>query len=370
MDFRDKMKFLNINLIILSIILLLSCESNKRSFGEFIDDTECISDSHCKTGFICGKDNYCRKDCDRGYQDNNHDGVCELSCINARSELFCYGTKSICDDSTGKIECKCNKGYQDNDNDGTCEPDCETANLSCESSGRFCSDSSGIAECECRGNKVYYNNVCVNQCNGISCIVSCNNGMCKVSGNGLSSFKIDEYEVTVSLFKLCVNAGKCSRDNFGTGGIYDNYDVSGRDNHPMNSVNWYGAKEYCEWAGKRLPTEAEWVYAAYGSDGRDYPWGNEEPNCDYAVYDNGSDGCGENHTWPVGSKSDGKSPFGLYDMAGNVYEWVEDCYDNTCVSRVLRGGEWFNVPYYLRSSSRGNGKPDSVGNGRGFRCVK
>lgn len=195
----------------------------------------------------------------------------------------------------------------------------------------------------------------------------------------LNAFKIDQYEVTVAEFRKCVNAGKCSTKNFKTKSDYKyyNYGNSSRNNHPMNAVNWYGAKEYCEWAGKRLLTEAEWKYAAYGTDGRKYPWGNEEASCYYAVMDDGdkhggsdSDGCGKDRTWPVGSKEAGKSPFGLYDMGGNVWEWVEDCYDSSCAYRVLRGGGWFSGSYSLRSSDRYGDKPTHMNYFNGFRCVK
>ncbi len=195
----------------------------------------------------------------------------------------------------------------------------------------------------------------------------------------LNTFKMDQYEVTVAEFRKCVDAGKCSRSNFKTSSDsgYYNYGNKSHDNHPMNAINWYGAKEYCEWTGKRLPTETEWKYAAYGTDGRKYPWGNEEAGCYYAVMDDGnkhggsdSDGCGKDSTWPVGSKEAGKSPFGLYDMAGNVWEWVEDCYDSTCASRVLRGGGWDDVSSRLHSSLSYYYLPSFMHGDFGFRCVK
>jgi len=199
------------------------------------------------------------------------------------------------------------------------------------------------------------------------------------AGKGLSAFKMDKYEVTVAEFKKCVDAGKCSTRNFETSSDhkYNNYGNSSRDNHPMNAVNWYGAKEYCKWVGKRLATDAEWKYAAYGTDGRKYPWGNEEATCEYAVYgryfESGDCYNGKNskHTMKVGSKPKGKSPFALYDMAGNVWEWVEDCYDSTCASRVLRGGGWTSFASdSLRSSYRFDSLPSGVRSDVGFRCVK
>ena len=223
----------------------------------------------------------------------------------------------------------------------------------------------------------------------------CSNSICYIlPGKGLNAFKMDKYEVTVAEFKKCVNAGKCSKSNFKTKSDHEyyNYGNSSRDNHPMNGVNWYGAKEYCSFVGKRLPTEAEWKYAAYGTDGRKYPWGNEEASCYYAVMDDGdkhggrySDGCGKNRTWPVGSKEAGKSPFGLYDMGGNVWEWCSDYYvvdyyknspknnpqgGSTSARRVLRGGGWSSESGYLRSSNRSGNEPTLMNSSRGFRCVK
>ena len=155
------MKVFNINLIVLSIIILfISCEPNKRSFGQFLDKTECIKNSHCELGFICGEDNYCRKDCNIGFQDNDHNGICQLSCSNSNSEYFCYDINSICDDLTGEIECKCRNGYQDNDNNGSCESDCSIADLECQLNAHpyDCDDSSGISIPMCVCNDGYQDN--------------------------------------------------------------------------------------------------------------------------------------------------------------------------------------------------------------------
>lgn len=189
----------------------------------------------------------------------------------------------------------------------------------------------------------------------------------------LDGYYIDQYEVTVSDFRACVTAGKCRTKNFKTKEDYKfyNYGNSNRNNHPMNGVNWEGANEYCKWKGKRLPTEAEWEKAARGVDGRIYPWGNKTASCTYAVIMNSTSfGCGKRSTWSVGSKPLGRSPYGLYDMGGNVWEWCSD-QDKTGQkeSRILRGGSWDFSSDHLRTSYRYKSPPNYGGHNFGFRCA-
>lgn len=198
----------------------------------------------------------------------------------------------------------------------------------------------------------------------------------------LDAYYIDKHEVTVVEYKKCVDAGACKRPGTGK---YCNWDVSGRENHPVNCVDWNQADAYCSWAGKRLPTEAEWEKAARGTDGRIYPWGNERASCKYAVMDERGYGCGRGSTWPVCSKPEGNSPYGLCDMAGNVLEWVNDLFDENYYSsstsrnpsgpssgyRLLRGGSWRgNNPKYFRASNRYWDFPVSRLAVNGFRCVR
>lgn len=193
----------------------------------------------------------------------------------------------------------------------------------------------------------------------------------------LDGYYIDVTEVTQGAFKECVDAGVCDIP-----GCY--WNPAGTPDHPVVCIDWNDAKTYCEWAGKRLPTEAEWEKAARGNDGRKYPWGNEDATCEYAVMD---DGCGTGGTLPVCSKSPaGDSPYGLCDMAGNVWEWTADWYDseyydaspannptgpNSGFVRVLRGGGFFSYVYFLRVSLRYVYYPsfDYIF-GLGFRCAR
>ncbi|MEM9457690.1 MAG: SUMF1/EgtB/PvdO family nonheme iron enzyme, partial [Myxococcota bacterium] len=172
----------------------------------------------------------------------------------------------------------------------------------------------------------------------------------------VDSFLIDRTEVTVEQYSKCVDDGICGVPRIGGN---CNWMVMGRDNHPVNCVMWFDAKDYCGWAGKHLPTEAEWEKAARGVDSRSYPWGDApEPSCTHVAMSEDGGGCNLQSTMPVGCKPLGSSPYGVLDMAGNVWEWVMDNYassydpletENPVGStmgdlRVLRGGEYREYP--------------------------
>lgn len=208
----------------------------------------------------------------------------------------------------------------------------------------------------------------------------------------VDEFYIDKYEVTVEQYRTCVQSGKC--DDAGLRKYNKcNYDKSGRGDHPINCVDWYQARAYCEFAGKRLPTEAEWEKAARGADGRFFPWGNNwnPRDANYCDSSCGGSWADKNHddgyptTAPVGSFPDGASPYGTMDMAGNVSEWCSDRYDENYYSagpsrnptgpasgdlRVVRGGAWNHIPYYLRTSHRTKAFPSFSLSTVGFRCAR
>lgn len=192
----------------------------------------------------------------------------------------------------------------------------------------------------------------------------------------LDKYYIAKYEVTVGQFKKYCNAtGKT---------MLEQPSWNNRDDHPMINITWYDAEAYCNWASLRLPTEAEWEGAARGTDGRKYPWGNE---WDAIKCNSCQKGDGFKKTAPVGSFSSGVSPYGCYDMAGNVWEWCNDWYDGSYygnspssnptgpssgVNRVLRGGSWNFVANSCQSARRLGLDPVSrdIDLGLGFRPAK
>jgi formylglycine-generating enzyme required for sulfatase activity len=197
----------------------------------------------------------------------------------------------------------------------------------------------------------------------------------------VDAFWIDQTEVTNKMYALCVAAGKCNPPGESRSNSREKYyGNSEYDDYPVIYVSWNDASAYCAWADRRLPTEAEWEKAARGTDERTYPWGNSI-DCTYANYS----GCDHNDTTSVGSPENGKSPYGAYDMAGNVWEWVADWYEaypgNTVGDsaygakyRVLRGGSWASPSDNMYSAIREARRPDltflTKQGDLGFRCVR
>jgi len=232
----------------------------------------------------------------------------------------------------------------------------------------------------------------------------------------VSRFWIDRHEVTNSKYSDFVQATghRAPANSNPAATLWENTKpLSGIEHHPVVNVSWDDAGSYCLWVGKRLPTEAEWEKASRGTDGRKYPWGNE---WDYSKANSASywasrtvefasgaewdafwvkgEGAriskekgikGEVLTLPVGSFPAGVSPYGLFDMAGNAGEWVQDWFDPNYYKsaslsdppgpakgavKAMRGGSWLKPARSLRASDRDWGTMDSRPSGTGFRCAK
>ncbi|MFZ5858017.1 MAG: SUMF1/EgtB/PvdO family nonheme iron enzyme [Chloroflexota bacterium] len=199
----------------------------------------------------------------------------------------------------------------------------------------------------------------------------------------LNVYYIDTYEVTNALYEACINEGVCTPPYDNSSIIQANYfGNSLYDRYPVVKVNWFQAKRFCEWRDARLPSEAEWEKAARGTDGRTYPWG-EKIDCSYANYWGIDKGC-VGDTTEVGSYERGISPYGLYDMAGNVWEWVADWYSDTFYlyspfenpvgpsggqNKILRGGSWNRDEFNVRVSIRAQFDPNKTHN-YGIRCAR
>ncbi len=202
----------------------------------------------------------------------------------------------------------------------------------------------------------------------------------------LGAYVIDKYEVTHGLYLEFIRATghrvpshpTDSSKNLWQGGLMPESIAP----LPVVNVDWFDANAYCQWAGKRLPTEAEWEKAARGTDDRRFPWGNVEPTSKHLNF---------NQTWqgektltPVGIYEKGKSPYGVYDVAGNVWEWVADWYDATYYSRsprrnpkgpatgtrrVIRSSGWQVETPQVRIFTRVASQPLDRNHSTGFRCA-
>ena len=181
------------------------------------------------------------------------------------------------------------------------------------------------------------------------------------------AFFMDAFEVTVGQFKKFLkSSGYKPAEPIDWNKVYK---YSPTDKHPMIYVTWHDATAYAKWVGKRLPTEKEWEYAARGGlIKKEYVWGDDEAVArDYANYDGTGGKDKREYCAPVGSfKLNG---YGLYDMAGNVWEWCQDWYDSNKTRRVLRGGSWNDPSSNLRAASRFGYFPSNTYSYVGFRCV-
>jgi serine/threonine-protein kinase len=198
---------------------------------------------------------------------------------------------------------------------------------------------------------------------------------------------VDVYEVTNGQYQACVDAGVCPAKEYTRSGHHDPYYGNPEfDSFPVLGVSWSEADTFCqEWRGGRLPSEAEWEYAARGTDGRLWPWGNARPTLNLLNYLPSTEIPAGYYgdAAEVGSRPDGASPFGLHDMAGNAYEWVADWYGNYPEAplvdpqgpdggryRVVRGGSFNGSAIEASTTFRWSILPNSTSSEIGIRCVR
>jgi len=217
---------------------------------------------------------------------------------------------------------------------------------------------------------------------------------CPVRQVKLAAFEIDKDEVTWGSFDECVAAGVCTAPPVWCQARAEEMAGSGMDDLPVFCVTWTQARDYCAHVGGRLPTEAEWEKAARGTQGSRWPWGDFVPTCDYANFRFVAWYC---HPGVVSVGTyENASPFGVRDMIGNAWEWVEDAYDaewyristdtnpagptedcrdavgaepGPCIERVIRGGAFNVTEFNTRSAARSAAEPDRVDDNMGFRCA-
>jgi formylglycine-generating enzyme required for sulfatase activity len=211
----------------------------------------------------------------------------------------------------------------------------------------------------------------------------------------IDAFWMDQLEVTNAMYQLCVNDGVCTPpQNFASQRRHDYYNNPEFKDYPVVYVAWVQAKSYCEWAGRRLPTEAEWERAGRGDDMRTFPWGEDKPDESFANFNFIAKDTSRVGVYPLGA-----SPFGVLDMAGNVAEWTNDFYrfdyyqssietnpqgplTSSGLNRVVRGGSLGDAEINIRVSKRSSvlgsdinaqkGSPEYLGNFSpriGFRCA-
>lgn len=202
----------------------------------------------------------------------------------------------------------------------------------------------------------------------------------------LSSYFIDKYEITNAQYAKCVDVGVCNHIIYKysqTRNFY--FGNSTYNNYPLINVSWYEADTYCKWVGGRLPTEAEWEKAARGTSVKAFPWGDSTPSCKLAnSYNNETGKPCVGDTMPVGSYPAGASQYGVMDLAGNVWEWVNDWYSYSYYSispyynptgvdkgthKVVRGGAWDYSWEKLRLAYNSDHNPSTRYVSFGFRCV-
>ena len=375
--------------------------SNCRVCGNVCSSGEVCAEGVCE--LIChdGLDN-CNNWCVNLQSDLANCGECGAGCgsgqvcVEGECQLFCSEAQEVCDNSCVNIQndrTHCGVcGNQCGDFQICLDAQCTSHRTDCGHIGGGCDYGETCSDDHlcCLNDRCYSPTMSIT---GGSFWMGCNEEDCTNITQALPyhevdvpEFEIDLTEVTLGQYRACVedneNCSEPSTKDPSTVGLeYCNWGTDDREEHPVNCIDWYQARNYCDWTGKRLCSESEWEKAARGTDGRIYPWGDDVPDCNRAV----NSGC-PGDTYPVGFRPAGV--YGLYDMAGNVWEWLEDdwhdSYDDDDVpddgtpwidsprafERVKHGGAFTSLGRYLRSFFRNSNEPDFVYNYMGVRCCR
>ena len=202
----------------------------------------------------------------------------------------------------------------------------------------------------------------------------------------LSDFYIDKYEITNGQYARCVAAGACTPPNINSSATRAEYYGSPTfKDFPVIAVNWFQADAYCRWVGGRLPTEAEWEKAARGTDLQPFPWGDQAASCEFAAHNAFYEGQCTEDTVAVGTFPKGASPYGVEDLAGNVWEWTNDWYSpfyyasslavdppgpESGEHKIVKGGVWDYSAGVMRVSYNSDHAPQEFKLSFGFRCIR
>jgi formylglycine-generating enzyme required for sulfatase activity len=387
-----------------------------------VDGNACTKNDRCISGaclsepVLCDDRNPCTDDaCDpeRGCVSTDNTAPCDdgNACTRADTcgEGTCSGVEVTCDDGDLCTDDRCDPvvGCAFDPRPGL-EAPCAGLGVQCPV-GFVCTEDSLCVSCDGRQHFVPSGRFWMG-CDDVS-DPTCPPDEKPVHRVVTDAYVIQPTEVTAEAYAACVEAGAC-REPRPTEPAYATYGIEGREQHPVTAVTWFDASDYCGWLGSdegqpwRLCTEAEWEKAARGAcvqyceraDDDEccrlamptFPWGGEAATCERAVMDEGdvgNNGCGTGVTGPVASKPEGLSKFGLYDMAGNVWEWVADCWhpdfedaptngsawlEDRCVGdmRVIRGGSFGLGAFDLRATSRTYYRADEAYDFFGFRCCR